>query len=130
MAEGQPYTLRYGLTIARDSFPLSLRCGLAGGRRLDLTRSGDGGWTGAGGQFSHQLHGCTDIDLRVGESRELRAVWTDVPSLEVRATRQRYTRTDEDTCRYENLETGYSNELTVDSLGPVTLYPRAFERLA
>lgn len=53
-----------------------------------------------------------------------------VPSLEIQAACQRYTRTGDTTYLHENLNSGYSNEITVGEQGLVTLYPGAFERLA
>ncbi|MBB5233498.1 putative glycolipid-binding domain-containing protein [Deinococcus budaensis] len=145
LAEGQPYTLQYELEVDRAGFPLDLRCDLTDGRHLGLARTKHGEWTDAEGRLLPDLHGCTDIDLRatpftntlslrrlglrVGENRELLAVWIDVPSLVLRPTRQRYTRTGEDTYHYENLETGYGNDLAVDAEGLVILYPQAFKRL-
>lgn len=146
LAGGQPYTLHYRLEIARSGLPLHLHCALEDGRQLDLTRSEGGEWTDAVKQPLPRLHGCTDVDiratpftntlplhrlgLRVGEDHEVRAVWVDVPSLEVQAACQRYTRTGDTTYRYENLKSGYSNEITADEPGLVTLCPAAFERLA
>lgn len=146
LSEGQPFTLVYWLDLGTDGHPVRLRCDLAGGRHLDLSRSAEGEWTTAEQESLPLLRGCTDVDiratpftntlplrrqsLRVGEAQEVRAVWVDVPSLDVRPTRQRYTRTGEGTYRYENLDSGYSNEITVDGEGLVVRYPRAFKRLA
>lgn len=148
LSEGRPFTLVYRLDLGRDGHPVRLRCDLAGGRSLDLSRSGEGEWTTAQQESLPPLRGCTDVDiratpltnslalrrlnLRVGEEREVRVVWVDVPSLEVRArpTHQRYTRTGERTYRYGNLDSGYRTEITVDGEGPVTLYPGASRRLA
>lgn len=134
------------MDLGRDGHPRRLRCDLDAGRHLDLFRSGEGEWITPGGELLPLLQGCTDVDLRatpftntlplrrlslrVGEHHEVRAVWVDIPSLEVQATRQRYTRTGDTSYLYENLESGYSNEITVDEQRLVTLYPGAFERLA
>ncbi|WP_253582834.1 putative glycolipid-binding domain-containing protein [Deinococcus sp. HSC-46F16] len=146
ISEGQPFTLFYWLDLGKDGHPMRLRCDVDDGRHLDLSRSGGGEWTTAEQEGLPLLRGCTDVDirvtpftntlplrrlsLRVGEGQEVWAVWVDVPSLDLRPTRQRYTRTGEDTYRYENLDSGYSNEITVDGARLVTLYPDAFKRLA
>ncbi|MPY65129.1 putative glycolipid-binding domain-containing protein [Deinococcus sp. SDU3-2] len=146
VSEGRPFTLLYRLDLGGDGSPIRLRCHLDGGQHLDLSRSGEGEWTTAEEKPLPLLRGCTDVDLRVtpftntlplrrlnlrfGEGQEVHVVWVDVPSLDVQAARQRYTRTDERTYRYENMDSGYSNEVTVDGKGLVTLYPDAFERLA
>jgi len=143
--EGRPYTLSYWLDISRNGHPSRLHCALADGRHLDLSRSGTGIWTDAEERPLPHFDGCTDVDIRMtpftntlplrrlglslGESGDLRAAWVDVPSLEVRSARQRYTRTGETTYRYEDLDSGYSNEIAADGQGLVTLYPGAFERL-
>ncbi|WP_019585915.1 putative glycolipid-binding domain-containing protein [Deinococcus apachensis] len=139
VAEGRPYTLSYGLEITGDGQPSRLRCALADGRHLDLSRSGEGEWRAAEGQPLPHLRGCTDVDIRatpltntlpirrldlsIGGTGDLRAAWVDVPSLEVRVARQRYTRTGDTTYRYQDLDSGYSNEITVDRSGLVTLSP-------
>ncbi|GMA13737.1 hypothetical protein E5F05_15390 [Deinococcus metallilatus] len=145
LREGQPYTLHYWLDLTEDGHPFRLRCDLGNRPSLDLTRSRAGEWTDAEGRLLPGLSGCTDVDLRatpftntlpirrlglpVGEAGEVRAVWVNVPTLETRVARQRYTRTGDLTYRYENLESGYVNEITVDGEGLVTLYPGAFGRL-
>ncbi|GBF05079.1 hypothetical protein DAERI_030245 [Deinococcus aerius] len=145
VAGGRPYTLNYLVEIAPDGHPTFVGADVAGGAALTLRRSATGEWASGTRRPRPDLRGCADVDIRatpftntlpirrlglsVGESRELRAVWVDVPTLELRVARQRYKRTGEATYRYENLDSGYTNEITVDRFGLVTLYPGAFERL-
>ena len=68
--------------------------------------------------------------LLAGQDHDVRAVWVNVPSLEVQAAHQRYTRMGDTIYLYENLKSGYSNEITADEPWLVTLCPAAFERLA
>jgi hypothetical protein len=79
----------------------------AGSRKLDLTRSPGGAWHSQDHDLS-DLQGCVDVDvaatpvtntlpirrlgLEVGQAADLRVAWIDVPSLEVRLSRQRYER--------------------------------------
>jgi uncharacterized protein len=48
----------------------------------------------------------------------------------MRVVRQRYTRLGAHCYRYDNLQSGYQADITVDDLGLVTGYPGAFERLS
>lgn len=142
----QPFTLTYRVEIGKDSHPGRVELSVADGPTLTLVRAADGTWTDAAGQERPELNGCTDVDIRatpftnsipirrlglaVGQSGEIRATWVNVPTLELRVARQRYTRTGGRTYRYENLESGYTNGLTVDAAGLVTLYPEAFEQVS
>ncbi|EYB66597.1 hypothetical protein DEIPH_ctg084orf0010 [Deinococcus phoenicis] len=145
LEDGQPFTLAYGLEAQPDGHPSCLRLSLRAGRALTLHRDGAGHWTDGAGRPWSELEGCTDVDLQatpltntlpirrlgleVGGSAVLRAAWIGVPSLDVRAVRQRYTRLAAELYRYENLESGFRAEVQVDGEGLVTLYPEAFERL-
>ena len=48
----------------------------------------------------------------------------------LKRVRQRYTQLEEIVYRYENLDSSYRKEVTVDGAGLVMLYPEAFERVA
>lgn len=67
------------------------------------------------------------LDLQVGESAEVTAVWVRFPALTVQPLTQRYTRLDERRYRYESA-TGFSAELEVDELGLVVRYGDVWER--
>lgn len=111
---------------------------------LDLTRHGVDGWWRSGQGAQPELAGCLEVDiiltpftntlpirrlgLDVGEAAEIRALYVTLPELELTAQRQRYTRLTVDRYRYEGLETGYVNEIGVDSDGLVIDYPGLWQR--
>jgi hypothetical protein len=113
-------------------------------RSLALTVDGQGRWIVDGAERP-DLHGCVDVDLgfspstntlpirrlRMGvqQSETIEAAWVQFPSLVVSRVPQRYTRISERTYRYENLPTGFSAEVDVDSDGFVTSYPPGWERV-
>jgi hypothetical protein len=92
-----------------------------------------------------ELHGCPDVDLAVtpatntlpirrldlgiGKSESVIAVWVKFPELTVQTLSRRYTRLAKNTYRYES-DTGFSAEIGVDDLGLVTAYPGGWERIA
>jgi uncharacterized protein len=142
---GRPLTLQYRIQIAPDGHPSSADLTLSGGPHLALARSAASGWT-INGAPAVQLASCTDLDirltpstntlpirrlaLRVGDVAEIQAVWVDVPSFDLRVVQQRYTRLGAHCYQYDNLQSGYHADITVDDLGLVTGYPGAFERLS
>ena len=97
----------------------------------------DGAWT-MNGERIPGLDGCTDIDLnfspvtntlpirrlnlKVGETRSVKAAWLRFPSFQLELLEQTYTRIDESTVRYETV-TGFAATLTVNEDGLVTNYP-------
>ena len=96
------------------------------------------------GRELHELNRCEDVDLaltpatntlpirrlnlQIGRTSSVVAVWVKVPDLEVQPLSQRYTRLTKDTYRYES-NTGFSTEIAVDDLGLVTAYPGGWERI-
>lgn len=97
----------------------------------------DGAWTLNGDSVS-VVDGCTDIDLnfspvtntlpirrldlKVGETRAVKAAWLRFPSFQLEVLEQTYSRVDESTVRYES-GSGFAATLTVNSEGLVTHYP-------
>lgn len=91
------------------------------------------------------LNGCLDVDLgfspstntlpirrlRLGvqQSASVDAAWVEFSSLAVSRVPQRYARLDEHTYRYENGQSGFSAELTVDAHDLVVAYPPGWERV-
>jgi hypothetical protein len=53
----------------------------------------------------------------------------DVDTLEVRPDRQRYTRLDTHRWRFDQVDTGFTQDLDVDQHGLVIDYPTLFRRL-
>jgi uncharacterized protein len=110
-------------------------------RRVRLWRNQDGGWHDTRGPRP-DLDGCEHIDvnwtpltntlpirrigLAPGEAREISVVYVPVPSLEIQAVPQRYTRLDERRWCFESLESGFMAELIVDADGIVTEYEGLF----
>lgn len=113
---------------------------MGGTWELSLRRGTDGTWE-VDGFPRPDLAGCEDVDLMLspytntppilakalapGEHRTLKAAWVRFPELEVRPVDQTYTRlpgAGPSRYRYENLESGFKGELTVDDAGLVLEY--------
>ncbi|MGH2532821.1 MAG: putative glycolipid-binding domain-containing protein [Thermomicrobiales bacterium] len=114
-----------------------------------IRADGEGHWTTDGGDALPMLDGCIDVDimatpftntlpirrlgLRTGQAAEITVAYVKVPTLDVVAMPQRYTclesRPDGGLYRYESLDTGYTNELTVDADGLVLNYPGIWKRV-
>lgn len=114
---------------------------------LDLHADGDGAWFDDGRELE-ALRDCLDLDfavtpftntlpvrrlgLDVGASAEIDVVYIDAPEVVVRRARQRYTRLPDGPTgrqfRFEALDSGYTNVVTVDEMGLVLAYPDLFER--
>ena len=113
-------------------------------RSIEIRRDPSGQWT-VDGSRRPDLDGCEDFDLAatpytntsalasrplsLGESRRLRVAWMQVPSLDVRAVDQEYTRLGASGAdgriaryRYRNIDSGFTGELTVDADGLVIDY--------
>ena len=67
--------------------------------------------------------------LEIGEHADFVMAWVDVPSLEVSADPQRYTRLDATHYRFESLDSDFTRDLEVDADGIVVSYPGLFDRL-
>lgn len=138
------FAVQYDVAMDESGFPTCVRVCLSDGSQLKLSRTSAGEWL-QGSQPLPGLSGCTDIDitatpftntlplrrlgLQIGEHAAIEVVWLGLPGLTLQRVRQRYTRLSEQQYRYENLQTGYCNEVTVDGDGLVQFYPGAFERI-
>jgi hypothetical protein len=69
------------------------------------------------------------LGLAVGEAREITAAWVRFPELDVVPMRQRYTRLAERLYRYQNVESEFTADLTLDDDGLVVTYPGIWERV-
>ncbi len=70
------------------------------------------------------------LDLKAGESMEIRLCYISMPDLIVSAASQRYTALDPGSLyRFESLEDGFTADLPVDQDGFVLDYPGLFKRL-
>jgi uncharacterized protein len=111
---------------------------------LWLATDGAGHWGEMNGAHRTELDSCYDIDLlctpftntlpirrlplHVGHTADVKVVHVDPETLEVRAERQRYTRTSTHHWRIEAEATGSVTELEVDEYGLVVDYPDLFRR--
>jgi uncharacterized protein len=149
--EGQAFQLRYTIRCDADWGVRSLSVHLQDdeSQQLQLQTDGEGHWFNGSGQPVPSLDGCIDVDitatpftntlpirrlqLHPGASRELLVAYIVIPELTFRRNQQRYTCLETHaqgaTYRYEGLESGYTNELTIDTDGLVIDYPGLFTRV-
>lgn len=157
MVDGFPVQVKYTVRVDREwntrlvivrqvSHGVSSDSGST--RRCTLKRDEHGNWSVSSGNARPQLNGIsllTDIDIQVtpatntlpirrlrlavGESAEVTAAWFRIPGFTVEPLRQRYTRTAEDTYRYESLEHDFTATLTVDDQGLVVDYNPGWVRV-
>jgi hypothetical protein len=132
------YELRTTSDLLTEHLLLELHGAGAGGR-LDLRRDPGGTWT-ANGVVQPHVEGALDCDLafspltnymparRLG-SEPVDGLYTivEVPSLEVRPSRQRYEPIDERRVRFVSLDSDFTAELELDEDGLVVRYPRLAE---
>jgi hypothetical protein len=145
---GRPYRLHYTYAWDEQWQLQTLRLEVTTAqttRALQLSADGQGRWRDGAGHALPALAGCRDLDLwptpstntlairRLGlalqERREIRVVYVAAPALTVTVMRQAYTRLGERQYRYENVDSEYQVDLTVDAEGVVLDYPGLFRRL-
>lgn len=113
-----------------------------GGRIRTLVADGEGSWSC--GEYLPELEGALDVDisatpltntlpirrldLAVGASVDIVTAYVEVPSLDIALDPQRYTRLDENTYRYESLDSDFRRDIEVDADGFVLHYPGLFTR--
>jgi uncharacterized protein len=116
---------------------------------LELQADGQGHWSDTNGDPLPALDDCIDIDITAtpftntlpirrlgltpGASAEIIVAYIQLPELQFRAARQRYTCVSTDThggmYRYEGLESGFTAELHVDSDGLILNYSTLWKRV-
>lgn len=112
---------------------------------LQFTRQNNR-WHDKQGTIHAIFDDCTDIDisltpftntlpinrlsLPVGASAEIAVLYFDLPAMDIKPARQRYTRLSENTYKYESLSSGFTAALEVDDAGLVINYPEIWERIA
>ena len=118
-----------------------------GGRAIVLTADGAGHWRDGAGSPRPELDGAIDVDLpmtpftntlpirrlnlRAGESADLRVVYIVMPQGSVTLSPQRYTcLSPRRRYRYESLDADFVAEVEVDADGLVVTYPDLFRRVA
>jgi hypothetical protein len=117
-----------------------------GGRAVVLTADGAGHWRDGAGSPRPELDGAIDVDLpmtpftntlpirrlnlRAGESADLRVVYIVMPQGSVTLSPQRYTcLSPRRRYRYESLDADFVAEVEVDADGLVVTYPDLFRRV-
>jgi len=106
---------------------------------LVLEHDGQGSW-----RDRPELDGCLEVDISItpltntlpisrlrlatGESREIRAVYIDMPSLQLSVMPQRYTRLGDRGYRYQS--ENFQADLILDDNGLVIDYPGLWRRIA
>ena len=146
----RPYRVDYTLDAGTDWVTRRLAVEASGddwSRSLDLTRDGEGHWSGSGGE-EEALRGALDCDLafspltnlmpirrhglhRHPGKQDLLMAWVAVPELEVHPSRQRYEHVRPGVVRYTDLgaHVGFTAELALDSSGVVLEYPGLARRV-
>ncbi len=145
-AEGRAFALRYRIDCDRSWCVRKVTLDVLGGDSIELSSDGRGSWLDKSHRVLRKLAGAIDVDisatpftntlpiqrlkLRVGESREIAAVYFLVPQLKVSLDRQRYTRLDRRHYRYESVDSDFRRDIELDSGGLVTSYPGLFRRVS
>lgn len=144
---GSAYRIQYALDCDPDwNVKQLLVQDLLNARAITLARALDGRWTDGEKQELKECKGCSDVDLMItpftntipvrrlhlalAEAREIDVIYVSVPALKASRVRQRYTLVSKDDnggrYRYENLQSGFTAELTIDTDGLVVDYPNIF----
>ncbi|MGX5683908.1 putative glycolipid-binding domain-containing protein [Chryseobacterium cucumeris] len=71
-----------------------------------------------------------NLKLSERDSQKIDVLYIDVLKHEIRPVQQQYTRTTVNKYLYENIETDFKAEISVDESGLVTSYPELFEKIA
>jgi hypothetical protein len=148
--DGLPIHLDYEIDCDPDWVVRRVDAQLAAGsdtRRLALRATREGAWTDESGRPMPVLDGCSYVDIQAtpftnslpirrlqlapGGTRDVRVAYVRVPSLQVSAADQRYTRLeDAGSPRYRYESGGFQAELVVDGDGIVVDYERLWRRIA
>jgi hypothetical protein len=115
-------------------------------RRVELASDGAGHWRDGTGAPQPHLDGAIDVDLpitpftntlpirrldlRAGESADIRVVYIVLPDFTISTDPQRYVCLEpRRRYRYESLDSDFVREIDVDEDGLVVTYPGLFKRL-
>ncbi|WP_132058245.1 putative glycolipid-binding domain-containing protein [Halorussus amylolyticus] len=151
--DGAPFRIRYEVECDRRYHVQRVDVATLGRESESRTLRADGGgkWSDGRGMEVSTLNGCIDVDISVtpfsntlpirrleldqNESAEVQVAYITVPELQVKAVSQRYTCLEPigengGRYRYENVSSGFTAELPVDSDGLVTDYPGLFDRVS
>ncbi len=113
--------------------------------KYHMQRDAAGKWTDSDGKHRPEFDGCDHIDISLtpftntlpvnglhfeeGQTREVDVLYIDVLENVLRRDTQKYTKTSQNTYRFENEGGNFIAEITVDDDGFVTFYPGLFEML-
>ena len=145
-AEGKAFALSYQIVCDRSWRVREVELSLVGGPTVALRSDGDGNWSDYRGKALPKLRGAIDVDISAtpftntlpirrldlgnGESQEIIAAYFHIPTLEIIADRQRYTRLDATHYRYDSVDSDFTRKVEVDGNGLVVTYPGLFRRLS
>jgi hypothetical protein len=142
--DGLRYGARYEIACAQDFTARSFSVTTTDGRRLAMSRDGDGWRDEARGRLP-QFDACIDIDLSAtpftntlpirrctwqnGQARRLPMLFVPFDSFQPYATEQIYTCLGPRLFRFETADGSFSADLRLDADGLVMDYPHLFQRL-
>ena len=116
---------------------------------IDLTSDGLGNWTNESGAAISEFEDYSDVDISVtpftntlpirrlnlkhGESSELKVVYVTVPEMQLSVERQRYSFVEQNEAgskyKFESLDGEFTAIISVDADGLVEDYPNLFKRV-
>lgn len=114
-------------------------------QKVSLTSDGHGRWFDHSGESLSTLAGCLDVDISAtpftntlpirrlpwspGETNDIDVAYITIPGLQLVTDKQRYTCTDRNRFKFEQVATGFTAEIQVDPDGLVEDYPGLFKRV-
>ncbi len=145
--DGLRFAARFRIVCDRSWRVRRVEAGIVGDdRRIELVSDGAGRWRDGAGVPQPDLDGTIDVDLpitpftntlpirrldlRTGQSADIRTVYIVLPGFTVTTDPQRYHCLEAGRCyRYESLDSDFVREIDVDSDGLVLTYPDLFRRV-
>ncbi|NIG56158.1 putative glycolipid-binding domain-containing protein [Chitinophaga sp. Cy-1792] len=142
-----PFSISYEIEITNDwrIEAFTIRAEGTDKRELKLQSNLQGEWYDREGNQISAFNGCLDIDisltpftnslpikrlshLKIGDSEVISVIYILLPEFELHKMQQRYTRMNEDSWLYENLESGFTAQLYFDEDGIMNDYPGYLQR--
>ncbi|WP_312287807.1 putative glycolipid-binding domain-containing protein [Chryseobacterium gleum] len=71
-----------------------------------------------------------NLKLAENSSQEIKVIYIDVLNKVIKPVTQQYTRISADQYRYDNLQTDFTADISVDESGLIVNYPELFEKIA
>lgn len=147
LIEDEPAEIRYEVIASARFESHAARVRVQRGhdqRTIELSRDGENHWA-INGTVHPEFDGLLDLDLGfspatntlairrlnlgIGESAELTAVWLRFPALDTRLLPQQYTRLTQSEYRYESADGQFSADLLIDDAGLVINYDKYWLRV-